>query len=1309
MRQRRTRVRLASLLATLVVATGVVTTSGAAPATAAVTSPGNLRASDAPTPVLAWDVVSGATGYDVEVSTTSTFATKLVSASTVNRQYVPVGQMPTGEVWWRVRAKDTSGAGEWTTASFSRSAAAAPTLVAPAPGVSFQAPQTPRFTWDPVPGATSYTVETSRDPDFTDPAGTSALTQKTTAAYLKGYPTVGDYYWHVRAELSGGHWTRWSEPRLYSIRGLDPAQLTAPADDFSGITDVVLDWEPVPGAATYEVQVSPDDGFLAATTSTTKDIAGTRFTPPSALNHDEYYWRVRPVDASGNAAPWPATPWKFRRAWPDQPTLVHPLGQVSSDVPFFYQWDAIDRASSYVVYLFNDAGEEICNSINRPTIHTTLANTCVPSKTGDYSWKVLARNDVASGSQTLTTLLAQTAGTFHYTAPGPITPASPGSLSTDQVTGQAASLRGTTSYGLGTAQDACSTRLPGTCIDLRNTPVLTWDPVPGALSYKVTISRDKELTNKLTTYDGVVVNSSMFTFVSSLPDSQAGSAYFWVIQPCYDLNGAQCAPIQYPANSFAKKSIAPTLLGPADGATVSDDVTLSWTTALAAQRAPGASTGSTLTTDGSVEAKSYVVETSVDPTFASTIETATVDQTSYTSPSATYPEGIVYWRVRGIDSSNNQTVYSEVRSFVKRSPVPVQLTPADDAEIGTDFAVSWQPLPFAKSYKIEVYAGSTLVSPAGASTIYSSWSPSSPFPVSAESYTWRVRRVDAKGREGAWSDFRRFKVVGFPPALATPAAGQLVEPTGGLFSWDTDPRAATYRFERRKPNDATNSIAESQVTRATSWAPTSALPAGTAQWRVVSLDASGKDLAASPWREFVVIDPPAVATATTISGSGQIGTELRVSAPIFDPAAETTTYQWMRETSKITGATGEVYTLTTADLGKRISVVATGTRTGYKSASSQSNGITGIAGSAIAATAPPVITGDAHPDRRLTVTPGVWENSPSVTRQWHRDGVAIAGATSTTYLVAAADLGHDLTVVETAKKTGYENSTATSNPVQVTTAPALEPTTSPAITGTPYVGQVLRATAGTWPSGSSVTRQWYRDGEPVAGRTSTSYTLTAADGGHEITVVETAKKTGWSNGTAASDPVFVEAPPAVSMLSKPAVTGTPKVGQTLTANPGTWNATSARFTYQWFRNGVAIANATRSSYTPTAADAARRVHVVVTATATGYSPASAAAAPVTIAKIASTTAVTISPTKVTKKIRAKAAIRVTVPGLTTPGGTVTIYDGARKLATKPVGTGSITYKLPKLSVGKHKIKVVYSGGAQVAGSSKTVTVKVTKR
>jgi len=68
----------------------------------------------------------------------------------------------------------------------------------------------------------------------------------------------------------------------------------------------------------------------------------------------------------------------------------------------------------------------------------------------------------------------------------------------------------------------------------------------------------------------------------------------------------------------------------------------------------------------------------------------------------------------------------------------------------------------------------------------------------------------------------------------------------------------------------------------------------------------------------------------------------------------------------------------------------------------------------------------------------------------------------------------------------------------------------------------------------------------------------------------------------------------------PAIAGTPKVGETLTAWPGVW-APFGTFTYQWKVDGANVTGATGPTYVPVTGDIGKPVSVVITCTNTGGS------------------------------------------------------------------------------------------------------------
>ncbi|UJP39758.1 hypothetical protein [Cellulomonas palmilytica] len=164
-------------------------------------------------------------------------------------------------------------------------------------------------------------------------------------------------------------------------------------------------------------------------------------------------------------------------------------------------------------------------------------------------------------------------------------------------------------------------------------------------------------------------------------------------------------------------------------------------------------------------------------------------------------------------------------------------------------------------------------------------------------------------------------------------------------------------------------------------------------------------------------------------------------------------------------------------------------------------------------------------------------------------------------------------------------------------------TTAVGITGTAKVGATLKVKAATWSLAGTTSYQWLRDGKEISGATASSYKLTAADLRTKISVKATHRPTiagnayGFSTSTKTAAVMAGNAPVAKAL---PAITGTTKVGKTLTASRGTWDSSGLTFTYQWLRNGTAISGATKNTYVLTSSDAGKKLSVKVTAKRDGY-------------------------------------------------------------------------------------------------------------
>src|SRR5207245_928947 len=112
----------------------------------------------------------------------------------------------------------------------------------------------------------------------------------------------------------------------------------------------------------------------------------------------------------------------------------------------------------------------------------------------------------------------------------------------------------------------------------------------------------------------------------------------------------------------------------------------------------------------------------------------------------------------------------------------------------------------------------------------------------------------------------------------------------------------------------------------------------------------------------------------------------------------------------------------------------------------------------------------------------------------------------------------------------------------------------------------------------------------IAGATSQTYVLAAADVGHTIKVQETATNAAGTSSPATSSATAAVLPAAPVNTSPPTVVGPAQQGQTLTEVHGSWTNSPTGYAYQWLQcdragsSCTAIAGAPSQTYVPLAAD-----------------------------------------------------------------------------------------------------------------------------
>lgn len=346
-----------------------------------------------------------------------------------------------------------------------------------------------------------------------------------------------------------------------------------------------------------------------------------------------------------------------------------------------------------------------------------------------------------------------------------------------------------------------------------------------------------------------------------------------------------------------------------------------------------------------------------------------------------------------------------------------------------------------------------------------------------------------------------------------------------------------------------------------------------------------------------------------ISGQPTAGSVLTAVPGAWKPSAVTFAYVWYRSSKVVKGATGSTYPVSAGDVGTRLTVKVTGALPGYSSRSKTSAPTEPVSPEAPKApiTAQPTVTGEFAVGSTLAAVPGNWSAGTSFSYRWLRDGSPRAGATGDHYTLEPADEGTRIKVEVTGTVPGHPAATRTS-----VTSPRVLLTSTPRYGGDIAVGRAIEAQPGSWTSGTTFTYQWLRDGAPISGATSPTYTLTSADADKEASLVVTGTKDGYATVSRTSPLHF-----RVMILGTPTIAGSPRVGATLTLDPGTWSKSVKTLT-QWLRDGAAISGATTNTYNPTPADVGKRLSVEMIGYASGYATigtASASTEPVSASAI----------------------------------------------------------------------------------------------
>jgi hypothetical protein len=373
-------------------------------------------------------------------------------------------------------------------------------------------------------------------------------------------------------------------------------------------------------------------------------------------------------------------------------------------------------------------------------------------------------------------------------------------------------------------------------------------------------------------------------------------------------------------------------------------------------------------------------------------------------------------------------------------------------------------------------------------------------------------------------------LVAAPAAVGAPVVGQRLTALRGTWSgsatiayhyqWYRCDSSAAHCSSVHGATGPSYKLATADATHAIALTVNATDASGT-----TSAYASAVGLVAPAGAKFVSTVQPSV------SGSVQQGHTLQVDNGAWSSSPTSFAYTWARCNrngrlcTAIAGATAASYVVTTQDVGHALVVLVTASSGAAKATALSTAATAAPAGTGTTTTSPasprsttaPIVTGSAVQGSQLTGTAGTWSGSGTINYayQWYRcDGAgahcgSIHGATVASYMLAAQDVSHmiGLTVNATdsaGKATAYASLVG---PVVVSGAPLIA-TAQPAVTGSGTVGKPVTASTGTWsPVPKAYSYAWQRcnaNGRicaPITGATLATYTVTAADSGHQLVAI----------------------------------------------------------------------------------------------------------------------------------------------------------------------------------------------------------------
>lgn len=824
----------------------------------ALTSPVNTQLVADSTPTFKWSSVPAGNTYQIQISTTTDFASPLRNVTGVaGVTYTPTDALPDGAYYWRVRAFNILGHsldwndGYWTM-TIDTTVLPGPVLLTPA-NQSLSTSTLPKLMVVPKAGVTiyQYQISTQTGADFEDNIVVDRTVSLPYYTLTKLEPlTYGTYYWRARTNQSGKD-SAWSDIYQFGV-----VFQTLPLNNAYSVSSTALfKWAAITGALEFNLQISKDTSF----TSPEVDLpfAPKIISYAKVLDYGVHYWRVRVRTLSGWSVWAPGSKFTLTPPLSAAPTLVSPLTAaiLKTNVPTF-EWNKVMGDDRYEIQVdnlktFASPERDVVGNVGILSYHTDTALA-----DGLYYWRVRTSNYLSvPGAWSLVR-------TFTVDVHAPLAPVLSLPLNNASVAG------GATSFSWKAALTASKYQFQ-------------YDVDPSFTNANADLSNTD--LSKLHYTSGELSTYSYVPPVMPL-NTPTNPVYYWHVR-AKDIAGnwSDWSSIAYAVKIIPPTPSAPLTISPlANAVSKVTSPVFTWNAANFA----------------SSYQFTYEFQLSAVATFVPTLGTYSGYDKTYTY-SGTLPSGIYYWRIRALNSASPSVagLWSTYKYTVDSAAplAPVLKAPAIGASVIGTPIFYWLASTGATKYQFQ-YADSNdcATGTPYTSSVLTAPTIKPPTMLLGDHY-WCVKAGDIADNWSGWSEIRKVTIlppVPLAPVLTLPLSASMTNDQTPDFTWRATLYADNYEIEIATDAKFLNKVSlTGSVVSALTYTPSTDLPEGLYYWHVRALNVNGTPGVFSAYRSFTV-DKTAPLIAPTLSAPADLTTV--IATPAFSWLAVTgaTKYQF---------------------------------------------------------------------------------------------------------------------------------------------------------------------------------------------------------------------------------------------------------------------------------------------------------------------------------------------------------------------------------------------------------------------------------